>query len=302
VDVDLAHRREWRILLRDMKHAPAMLAHSNEVISAEALIGNTDRDPLDILLRRTRALIHDLEVSPRPPDLHNAIQRLSDLTAEAERTSVGNTEQRLEIFLRVAGVRRQVAFSNPLLDFKDLVFITRRRALYDHMCDQFYGITARPGGRLCLLKDAFGSSPAVVDVLEHSIVEKGRLTGSKLWGGPCRDWNTQYSIKGELLGERTEGGAFLSPELSWDGKSLLFAYVECTGDGHHQTHTDSTRGHWDAGRCYHIFKVNIDGTGLVQLTDGTWNDFDPCWLPNGPACFDSVRAKGFKPSLNNRPL
>ena len=44
-------------------------------------------------------------------------------------------------------------------------------------------------------------------------------------------------------------------------------------------------------KCYHIFKVNIDGGNLVQLTDGksqyggyllsntSQNDFDPVWLP-----------------------
>jgi hypothetical protein len=31
-----------------------------------------------------------------------------------------------------------------------------------------------------------------------------------------------------------------------------------------------------AKRCYQIFKVNLNGSGLEQLTDGTFNDFDPC--------------------------
>ncbi|MCX6873545.1 MAG: hypothetical protein NTW21_07020 [Verrucomicrobia bacterium] len=31
---------------------------------------------------------------------------------------------------------------------------------------------------------------------------------------------------------------------------------------------------------YHVFTVDADGTSLKQITDGTWNDCDPCWLPN----------------------
>ena len=39
--------------------------------------------------------------------------------------------------------------------------------------------------------------------------------------------------------------------------------------------------------------MNIDGSGLEQLTDGTWNDFDPCWLPNGRIAFVSERRGGY---------
>lgn len=103
----------------------------------------------------------------------------------------------------------------------------------------------------------------------------------------------QFDGAGNLHGPDGEGGTFLSPDLSYDGRSVLFAYVEGRGDKRHQHHTDPARGHWDEGRCYHVFKVNVDGTGLEQLTDGTWNDFDPCWLPNGRIAFISERRGGY---------
>jgi len=37
----------------------------------------------------------------------------------------------------------------------------------------------------------------------------------------------------------------------------------------------------------------VDGSELQQLTDGTWNDFDPCWLPNGRIAFISERRGGY---------
>ena len=37
----------------------------------------------------------------------------------------------------------------------------------------------------------------------------------------------------------------------------------------------------------------MDGSNLVQLTDGTWNDFQPCWMPNGRIAFISERRGGY---------
>jgi len=44
---------------------------------------------------------------------------------------------------------------------------------------------------------------------------------------------------------------------------------------------------------YHIFTCNVDGSELRQITDGTWNDFDPCWLPNGRIAFITERRNGY---------
>jgi hypothetical protein len=37
----------------------------------------------------------------------------------------------------------------------------------------------------------------------------------------------------------------------------------------------------------------VDGSNLVRLTDGNFDDFDPCWLPNGRIVFISTRRHGF---------
>ncbi|MFH1922206.1 MAG: hypothetical protein ABIP48_20270, partial [Planctomycetota bacterium] len=110
----------------------------------------------------------------------------------------------------------------------------------------------------------------VRNVLTDSVVERGRLAGGRL-----------------------EGGSFVAPDLSYDARRVAFAYVECQGDTDHRFHTDPSRGHWHEGRSYHVFKVNLDGSGLEQLTDGTWNDFDPCWLPNGRIAFITERRGGY---------
>ncbi|MCZ7637892.1 MAG: hypothetical protein M5U12_18770 [Verrucomicrobia bacterium] len=144
-----------------------------------------------------------------------------------------------------------------------------------------------------VLEGLWGPDLRLRDLLENSVCRNGRLAGQRLTGGPRRHWDLHYDGMGNLAGEETEGGSFLSPALSYDGQTVLFAYVECQGDRQHRAHTDPTRGHWAEGRCYHIFRVNRDGLGLTQLTDGTWNDFDPCWLPNGRIAFISERRGGY---------
>jgi hypothetical protein len=40
--------------------------------------------------------------------------------------------------------------------------------------------------------------------------------------------------------------------------------------------------------CWRIFKFRLDDKRLVQLTDGPWDDFDPCLLPSGRIVFTST--------------
>ncbi len=285
--------RQFAMLSHDLKNRASFLKKAPETFRPEALILEEDRDPLDVVLRRSGALLSRLRSLPSAPDLSEAARELDALRTEAGGVAVAEAGVRRRLFDRALEVRRRIAFSNPLLDFKELVFLKRHRALYQHMCDQYYGMAARPGGALCVLSDPFGPAPVVRDLLADAVVGNGRLKGRRLSGGPDRDWNLTYDGEGNLHGEESQGGSFLSPDLSYDGKTLLFAYVEAEGDRRLRHHTDPSRGHWAEGRSYHVFKVGADGSGLTQLTDGTWNDFDPCWLPNGRIVFNSERRGGY---------
>ena len=257
--------QEWDVRLAVLRRPPAA-PNPQEAYHPEALPAPADRDPADMVLRRAAALAADL--GARAAALG---QELAELRRASGRIDPADAEARRALFYAACKVRREIALRNPLLDFEAILFIKRHRATYNHMCDQYYGINALPGGGLYVLSDPFGCEPRLRDVLAESVVQRGRLKGQKL-----------------------EGGSFLSPDLSCDGRSILFAYVECTGDRGHRWHTDvASRGYWSQGRCYHVFSVGADGTGLAQLTDGTWNDFDPCWLPNGRIAFISERRGGY---------
>jgi hypothetical protein len=284
---------EFVTLLQDIKKQATFARFAEETYREESLILESDRDPVDIVLRRTKALLVDIQSMPSAPTLTTQTVKLTSLSALAETVDPLDMEARLDLFREICSVRREIAFSNPLINFDEIVFIKRHRALYNHMCDQYYGMAATPGGGVYVLENAFSDSPSVRDILADAVVENGRLEGQKLSGGPTTPPALRFDGSGNIHGPDSEGGTFLSPDLSYDGEQLLFAYVENTGDPTHHHHVDPSRGHWTESRCYHIFKVNVDGTGLEQLTDGTFNDFDPCFLPNGRIAFITERRGGY---------
>lgn len=261
---------QYASLERDIGRRDHIIKHSEQVFDRQALILESDRDPLDVVLRRTGALLEDLLGDGSTEKLSKFKRELGALKGAAGKVNVLKRDERFELYEKACLLRRKIAFSNPLLDFDKMLFITRHRSGFNHMCDQYYGVNTKPGGGIYVLSDPFGESPSVRDIVAGAVVTKGRLKGKTL-----------------------EGGSFLSPDLSFDGKTIVFGYVECVGDTKHDHHVDPSRGHWDRGRCYHVFKINVDGSGLEQLTDGTWNDFDPCWLPNGRIAFISERRGGY---------
>ncbi|NNJ86860.1 MAG: hypothetical protein HKP20_06800, partial [Akkermansiaceae bacterium] len=196
-------KQQYQILAADLNNAARINQHQQETFHPAALIAASDRDPVDIILRRTRVLHDDLKKNDHHPGLDSRLKQLEELAAQ---TPVADSAKRYALFQQTYVLRRKIAFSNPLLDFDKILFIKRHRSTFNHMCDQYYGSTARPGGGLYVLTHPFSQNPTVENILAESHVAQGRLKGQKL-----------------------EGGSFLSPELSYDGQKIYFSYVECTG-------------------------------------------------------------------------
>ena len=51
----------------------------------------------------------------------------------------------------------------------------------------------------------------------------------------------------------------------------------------------------DGEDWFNLYEIGADGTGLVQLTDGPFNDIDPCYLPDGGIIFSSTRCNRYVP-------
>ncbi|OQB84672.1 MAG: hypothetical protein BWX88_02423 [Planctomycetes bacterium ADurb.Bin126] len=239
-----------------------------EAVRPEMYPQPSDRDEADLLVRRTRALLADVSAGPGVRDLSPEMKQLEALIARIE---ADRAAKRKPPTADIQKLYRTIALANPLLDFDRILLVKRDRATRTHMVDQFLGRNAKAGGGLFILEQPFGEEPRLVNVLSDSVVGSGRLKGSKL-----------------------TGGCFLSPDLSFDGREIVFAYCECGRD------INKDRPGWNLQTCFHLFRVNVDGSGLVQLTDGLYNDFDPCWLPNGRIAFVSERRGGYGRCHGNR--
>jgi hypothetical protein len=84
-------------------------------------------------------------------------------------------------------------------------------------------------------------------------------------------WNL-HTGAARLLVDDPEG-AVRDPCVSYDAKTIVFSYRKA-GEPH-----------------FHLFEISADGTGLRQLTDGVYDDLEPCYLADGGIVFVSGRAK-----------
>lgn len=90
----------------------------------------------------------------------------------------------------------------------------------------------------------------------------------------------------DLTGSQLPVGSVQNLDVSYTGDHLLFAFCEA------DTSPENTiLG--QAGRYYHLYAMNADGSGLRRLTDGPYDDFAPRHLPDGRIVFVSTRRGGW---------
>lgn len=89
-------------------------------------------------------------------------------------------------------------------------------------------------------------------------------------------------------------GMIIDCDLSYDGKEVVFSWkrkgVVMTTPLNFQVQ-ECDRSNSDAN--YQVYRINIDGTGLKQLTRGTSNNLNACWLPDGGIAFISDRKPAY---------
>jgi hypothetical protein len=72
-------------------------------------------------------------------------------------------------------------------------------------------------------------------------------------------------------------GGVRDPQVHYEGRKILFSYRP------------------GGQPYYHLYEIDLDGTGLRQLTDGPYDDFEPTYLPDGDIVFCSSRCKRWVP-------
>ncbi len=156
-------------------------------------------------------------------------------------------------YLEARWLQRRLALANPLLDFEAILVTKRVPGSFNHMSDQYYGWWSRPGGGIFVLKNFRSDAPQTV-----------------------------------CLTPGMETGSFGRIDLSWDAKRVLFAWCR------YYPNTSANPNKTDKASLpedgfYHVFEMNVDGSGLRQITHGRYDDFEPTYLPDGEICFLSTR-------------
>lgn len=181
-------------------------------------------------------------------------RKLPKLREKLEKLSINQfSEQKLK------ELRREIILSHPDLDFDKLLINKRslRPAGIQHMVDHYLGKNIIAADGLTVLNN-WKKNP------QETLLTKGKLP----------------------IGDSRH------PDLSYDGKKILFAFCPKKKEIHDQQ--------------FFIYEINIDGTGLRQITgtdedkmEGKYGrktqiieDFDPCYLPDGGIIFTSTRLQG----------
>ncbi len=195
---------------------PFPAAAVKQVYDAHALVNPQDGDQLGVVIHRTEVLLEKLKTLKGSSQIDSFYSDLAKLKATAEKTPIDDTVSRKGLYFLASYLNRRISFSNPLIDFDEILFVAR--GVYNgsrkqgwqgtedkqgqHFHTQYYAFNSIPGGGLFKVSN-FKTSPRIVNLTEGSTVASGRLKGKQL-----------------------QPGAFISPDLSYDGKTILFSYTE----------------------------------------------------------------------------
>jgi len=201
-------------------------------------------------LARGDRLVADLRRSGvMPAQLRREWASLRREWQQLAKDKAGTDRRWQDLWRRVHVLRRRIVLANPLARVGPLVFVKRVPSAFSHQLTQYYGRDARPGGGVFVLE------------------EPGR------------------SMRSRRLAADLPTGSYLHPDVSFDGRRILFAYC------HVEDAPRNRDAHPDV--FYHLYEVGADGSGLRQLTSGPFDDFSPRYLPNGRLVFVSTRRGGF---------
>jgi len=230
--------------------ASTLSAAPKKVSKIDPITRMNDRTP-EQLTDLTAKTLEFVEKARKCPDLAKQVAVMR------KRLSGGETGK--AFMTQLAALRRRIILSHPSLDFDTLLINKRPPTLYNHAQEQYVGRHSRAGDGLVLLKN-WKTAP------NESVLLKGKLPR----------------------------GSVMHPDLSFDGKRILFSYCD---------HTDNRREF----RQHFIYEIGIDGRNLRRVT-GNKNDkleraegrrsvliedFDPCYLPDGGFAFISTRCQSY---------
>jgi hypothetical protein len=217
-----------------------------------------DRTPDDIsavrdAYKRAEELLYDLRKMTKGPDITSELADLEHLRSKVSAADSLDKQSRLALYYLVRSFTRKLTLKNPLIFSKPIIFMKRRRFICQ-MLHEYLGY-----------------------YYDYEDIEGG---GVYVLEKPGRSFKVR-----NLINERLPRGNYTTLALSYDGRTIYFAFAERAQEK--PDYYSSKR------RCFHIYAMDADSENLRQLTNGPNDDFDPCPLPNGDIVFMSTRRGGF---------
>ncbi|MDR1593041.1 MAG: hypothetical protein LBS43_00990 [Prevotellaceae bacterium] len=171
----------------------------------------------------------------------------------------------------------------PMCGVDKIVFAVRPSGLDEHWYanfgyyadDNYYG---QHNGALLKIQDTNVCQMTLnptTDYSYHSTRTVKYVSGgrSRLFpniGGKLCIYDLNSQTTSVILSDST--GSIRDPQVHYEGEKILFSY--CPSGKEH----------------YHLYEINIDGSGLQQLTDGDCDDIEPTYTSEGKIIFVSSRA------------
>ncbi len=196
-----------------------------------------------------RELAERIAAMPKAPALKKQLASLDSLEGKLE-----GCEDLEALYLDVRRVKREIAFSNPKIDFDEILLV---------------------------------DSPYTEMLHGHNGHESGHRNGSQMSGGYGSKLQVLKGLNpdGKLTNLLPEGleTYVWRPDLSYDAKKVVLCKKDADAPG------------------FHLYEVNVDGSGLKQLTNSDYDDLDPIYLPDGKIAFSTTRAHTYVRCLPTSP-
>ncbi len=190
----------------------------------------------------------------RYPDGPRLLARLEDLVRRARTASGAGSAALRSEFDRL---RREALIANPLVSGQPILFVARKQYRPDHHNTE----TIFQTGEINTQSFEGGGAIKIIDFRQSRSPDRPH---------PDPPPKGEGDVVKTLLA--VPEGIARDPDVSFDGKKVLFSMRRNRADD------------------YHIYEVNADGSGLVQLTFGSGtSDIDPIYLPGGEIAFTSTR-------------
>ena len=229
------------------------------------------------------------------------LPRLADDLRELEK-EIGRSDDPNALCDTVRGLRRWILFQHPALDFDRLLINKRPPPGYSHMCDQYLGRHSRSGPGLVVL-ESWKREPTAKVLLAGQLPEGSVLhpeisyDGERVLFSFCDHTEKDRKYRRFLVYEAGVDGAGLrqvtgtdnDPMEGWEGRQTVLVedfdpcYLPDGGLAFMSTRSQTF------GRChgsryvptYMLFRAELDGRGMRQLSFGEANEWEPSVLHDG---------------------